>query len=363
MVVKYMYQFIKASLGLTAGTTNMQVQLSFVSLFASIFTKFVTLTQTNLGEVTSSISTAITDTISGFIESVNNLQDDLCDSVVQLVKDSSPNFFNTFPTGVDLDNACSEDFIKLGLKWMTRGSICGRNYLQTVSNFATCMYNQIANVSFVPSKSNSDSVRNYVDLGDLPSELNSLIGDLGSFSFSIPSYSLEGLINNLEGVVTTLFTQLETWIFSEEVADKRSPFTMVIIAGTGLPTLATFIYQLIYKLLSQAAQTYLSIINSKITEIGDLICDRIRSIGCKDVFVGTVCGFLNFLGICEFFEDVYEPWCFSKYVDCGDIITDDIRSFVLNTIMGGLSLSVGSIASYFAGLFLGGSSNFGSIPW
>lgn len=350
--VRYMYFFAKFAISQSVANTNIQVNLSVLSLFTSLFSKLVTDTTGTLENIVTVVAGGASTIIPIFLENVKDLSGDMCDLVVTLVNEDTPDLFPELPVGLDLDDSCSTEFITLGLKWMSMGTICGNGYPDTLSLASTCLFRQVANITFVPSVGGSISAEDIV--GDLPYPFDKIISSLGSISFSIPSFSLSSLVSGLQGIITRLFGEIETYLFRQARTSRRLIFSMVRTTGTKLSDL---IYQLIYRLLENAANFYFSIMTSRFDSLVSQFCSIINGASCVTYpdfsdWSCKNCWDELLIEICSPPYPCPKSYCLTSAVNCNNY-ANPIKNFIVDRISGLSGYSESAVRDYLVSLFLG----------
>lgn len=294
----------------------------------------------------------VVDVFNKVVSGLKELLGNLCDLVTGLV-DQAFAYLPSLPGGIDLNN-CSGKFIKMALKFMTMGAICGDNdNPNTVSEFATCVWDQVGNVNFTPEIDTGYSASSlWGELGlPRPFPVNEMLGLVGGVRFRVPALSLARLGGDvLKDFLVRLASKAETYIFE---ASKTANNVIISIVSNPTATLSfiDLTMQMLFRLVNDIADEFLNIV-------------------VKEVADKALCSLFNVrFGVRVRYE--VKTWKFwewriridwyylSDYFNCNSLVSGVINE-VLSLL--GMVRSVSSVSGILTGKFLG-TNNKGFGNW
>ena len=338
---------IKISFQLQVSEIPLHIFASFIALAATGINKIYNLTIGGLvgkDSVFVKFSGKLIEIFKKIVTTLKEIIANICDVVVGIV-DKAFSYFPSLPGGIEL-NKCSGKFIRMGLKFMTQGAICGDNdNPNTVSEFATCVWDQIGYVNFTPEINFGFSATDIWNFTGLPKPfpVDKMLALVPGIRIRIPALNLALLGGEiLKDFLIKLANQAETFMFTASKAAKSAIISVVTNPKSSL-TFIDLALQMAFRLVGNVAGDFLKIVTDVVINKG--LC-RLFDVkfGVKVKIKIKSIRFWEWRIKVDWFR-------LSDFFNCSSLIGGFVNQ-ILSVL--GFTNNIGSATSFLAGKLLGG---------
>lgn len=303
-------------------------------------------------------STVITDIIEGVVGalgdisvSLEGLTFDFCDTILGFIR---PVLTLVSIPGV---SQCSEQFIKVGIWWMTNGIFCQSTTV--VSDITDCILGEKGNVTILPAFEINFSASSIIDLAGglnfpslgfpLDELLGSVTGAVYSLIDSLPGVvlgwgevSLRTFIGPLDTLINTIFTDVKNAVRATTTRALQASLLPTSFNGyvpTPLPIVLAYI---IFRVMTKIATKLVEFVSQAYVTAANLITSWAGCIPqfCLPCF--DPCDIVDWTGFIPCDLDEICPGCTPTWC------LDDILPISLSTLAGYLATAIEAIGSVIA---------------